>query len=248
MQPIIDSLQLKKIEELLAFCFQADQLRRFMARLYGEHFVRQLPGESVSPAELTFRAVEQLNRNGQIDEDLFANLAAERPQLRAQITEVCSSVGIRLSERALTRAAETPPTLPDAVLQDVYEDLKQQQRRVREFLSGPMAKVNGARLLGPRGKNELSSAAQECSAWVSANVRYLTIPEVRQAVELLRSTAPFSPLASEIELLISLFAGDKWLLATRTLEEFASLGMPQLFRLAKQLIESSPDDRKRSRR
>jgi formylglycine-generating enzyme required for sulfatase activity len=81
---------LKALVELLQALFSADELRRFVALLPGEHLAPALPSGSASLATLAFELVDVLGRHGLLDRSFFELLENERPARRDEITEVRS--------------------------------------------------------------------------------------------------------------------------------------------------------------
>lgn len=224
----------RDLEELLAALFRPDQLRRFLALENGEKVARQLPGEHASAEAVTHEAVQVLARNGLIDEDLFAALLRERGMARDEITRVAEAHGLTLRAAEVQRVIEGPVTLSDRVIQDTYDDLREQQRIVRDFLSGPWARLNAARMRGDADQAGVEAAGAACRAWATEHYRKVTMPEVRQALEILRGTTLVNPLAGLGEFLLAALTLEKWAPAIGVLERFGALSVADLWQLANQ--------------
>lgn len=222
----------RDLEALLSAVFRPDQLRRFLALEYGEKVARQLPGEHASAEAVTHEAVQVLARNRLIDQDLFAALLRERANARDEITQVAGAHGVQLSAVVVQRVVEGPVTLSDRVIQDTYDDLREQQRIVRDFLSGPWARLNEARMRGDADRAGVEAAGAACRAWATEHYRKVTLPEVREALEILRGTTLVNPLGSGIELLLTALTGEKWGPAIALLERFSALPPAELWQIA----------------
>lgn len=77
------------LQELLAFLFSVDELRRWLRfGPDGEALVRALPSDPASLDELTFRATELLLRRDLIDSAFFDRLCQRFPHRKTVINEV----------------------------------------------------------------------------------------------------------------------------------------------------------------
>lgn len=222
----------RDLEDLLAALFRPDQLRRFLALEYGEKVARQLPGEQASAEAVTHEAALVLARNGQIDQDLFAALMRERTMARDDITRVALAFGVELRAAEIQRVIEGPVTLPDRVIQDTYDDLREQQRIVRAFLSGPWAQLNHARTRGDVDRQAVDAAGAACRAWATEHYRKVTLPEVREALEILRGTTLVNPMAGIGEFLLAALTAERWAPAIGVLERFSATSLADLWQIA----------------
>lgn len=224
----------RDLEDLVGALFRTDQLRRFLALEYGEKIARQLPGEPASAESVTHEALQVLARNGLIDQDLFAALLRERGMARDEIMRIADALGVQLSAAEVLRVVEGPVTLSDRVIEDTYADLREQQRIVRDFLSGPWARLNEARMRGDADRPGVEAAGAACRAWATEHYRKVTLSEVRQALEVLRGTTLVNPLAGLGEFLLAALTMEKWAPAIVVLERFSALTIADLWQLANQ--------------
>lgn len=81
--------RVQALHELLVFLFEANELRMWLRfSPEGEAVVRALPGESVSKAELMYKATDLLNRRGLVDAEFFDRLREHLPRQAAVIDHV----------------------------------------------------------------------------------------------------------------------------------------------------------------
>lgn len=220
------------LEDLIAALFRPDQLRRFFALEFGEKVARQLPGENVSAETFHHEAVQLLVRNGLVDQDLFATLLRDRQGSRDEITRVADLFGVTLSGAEVQRVVEGPVTLTDQVIKDTYDDLRMQQQIVRDFLSGPWARLNAARLSGDSDPEGAERAGAACRAWATEHYRKVTLPELRKALEVLRVTTFVNPLRGGLEFALAAFSSQTWLAAIQALEQFTTRAPSDLWQIA----------------
>lgn len=81
--------RVQALHELLSFLFEANELRMWLRfSPEGEAVVRALPGESVSKAELMYKATDLLSRRGLVDAEFFDRLREHLPRQAAVIDHV----------------------------------------------------------------------------------------------------------------------------------------------------------------
>lgn len=85
-----------------------------------------------------------------------------------------------------------------------------------------------------------SGGGEEYRAWATEHYRKVTMPEVRQALEILRRTTLVNPLAGLGEFLLARLTLEKWAPAIGVLERFAALTVAELWQLANQGARRGP--------
>mgnify|MGYP000606101255 CR=1 FL=1 len=161
------TLPLQLLREFLVSSFDEDELRRVLGDRYGPRLVRSLPfgGPLVRVCE---EAVATLERQGLIDDDLFAALAGLLPAKRGQVE--------RLAEawRQVTTAPACEPrptTTRPAIEGYMYAilELAPESRARRAVMLHEGSCECGVGLLGlPRGGGSLELVARDSAVLLSA--------------------------------------------------------------------------------
>lgn len=87
--PVVDPVKAEALRSLLASMFESGELRRLVARLpEGGRMSAELPGNTVSLAELSDHVTRLLFRYGLVDGALFDVLKSERPRREKEILSV----------------------------------------------------------------------------------------------------------------------------------------------------------------
>lgn len=125
-------IELVKLEELLSALFEADELRRFLAReRWAKPLVDALPGETAAKSAVIHAVAGATIRHGLVPEPLFGALRKERP---GRVRDIDAVAGVaspdpeaRLRALIAERIDELPAVfeLPDQrhALSDVYVEL-----------------------------------------------------------------------------------------------------------------------------
>lgn len=103
------------LEELIKSMFNDAELRSFLGQMADTApLLAGLPGGSASLLQVMFETIRILERNGIIDREFFAALAAARPRWKQKIQEVATMWGVTPAVTskigAATTSSSTPPT------------------------------------------------------------------------------------------------------------------------------------------
>lgn len=89
---------LEQLQEFLLAHFSASEVRMFISCLpASRRLTDELPGDSVSPRELAFAAVQVLDRHAALDAAFWAGLRGARPHLVVEVTAIEASQGVSRS-------------------------------------------------------------------------------------------------------------------------------------------------------
>lgn len=240
-----DSSPERELEDLLSELFDPEALRRFVHRGFGDRVSRLLPTPPVSAQQLCHECSRLLVSRGLVDLDFFVDLVAESPEKRPRIEALASRFGVGpVPAHALQRAQAQRPSVPERVIEDLYEDLRRQQALVRDFLGGPWSRLNEARLRGDQvERREFDGLAEACEAWTRAHLDQLTVPEVVAAFQALRFTHRLNPLESGTAALLSFVAlaneGSPVLKSIDALNRFAKMDAKDLWHRASERAKGS---------
>lgn len=123
-----------RLEDLLALCFQPDELHRSLSRMF-PLLAPELPPVHESAAQFAHEVVALLERHGSIDAALFAQLLSARPLRRAQIMSAAFALSIdKAAIEVLARDGETTqvfrsPMIVEPKLVDALEGLVLERER-----------------------------------------------------------------------------------------------------------------------
>lgn len=219
----------------------ADEIRRFVAGLFGRSINSQLPAAEVSHGFLAHATVTVLERNGHINPELFRELMGERPQRSAEIQAVADEFGFAALPVLVTGALPAVRVrTPDYVVRDTYESLRSQRARLRELTHG---EIHLARLVGQAMSQDLAlqTLPSRVTAWIDAHRHEITLRELQGPLEgIYAASVMFTvdPQAAALGVIALLFfGGHAAIQAVQQLAAFSTLSDQNLYELALKLVE-----------
>ncbi len=235
--------RIRRLKTLLIKIGDPDQLRRVFDKAFGSRVMSQLP-EACSHEVLAEGAVTVLDRNRMINDDLFIELVAERPKMRAMIEEVAREHGIlnlpvlvdAPPRKKRRRAAGTP----DFVVRDTYKSLRRQRLLLRKLTHGELHIANLFDIATRQRSKALKTLPRRVVSWIEKHQHEFSLHELQSALGGVRTVAAMFLLSPGAGLLGSIvgLSTESGRSAIKQLMAFAELSEQDLYLLALKLAGS----------